>query len=457
MEWATKRKLQYFGIIALLIIIFVGLPLYFFVYQKPTCFDGIKNGSELGVDCGGACRLLCQNQITEPILRWDPRIFKVSEGNYSTLAYLDNPNVSGEVLHASYTFRLYDEKGVLITERKGQTFIPRGQQFAIYEGSYSIADRIPVRATFSFDPNLVWITNRTEEPTVKITSKALSRLDSTPRVEAQIANDSLSEINNIELTAIIFDGSGNAIGASRTLVEKLNAGDKKDVVFTWPTPFVTRAESCDVPVDVVILTDRSGSMASIGKDPPQPLTDVKNAAISFVSSLREHDQAGFISFANSASVDSVLTSDFNVLKKTIGDMSIATNGVQNTNIADAFTKAYSELFSARGNKDANKTIILLTDGIANVPEKIGDPKFAESEALRAANQLKDGKVSIFSIGLGKDLNTEFLKQIASSSSEFFLAPTTAQLNAIYKDIGTKICARRPASVEIIKRVYPKDI
>jgi len=61
---------------------------------------------------------------------------------------------------------------------------------------------------------------------------------------------------------------------------------------------------------------------------------------------------------------------------------------------------------------------------------------------------------MFTIGLGKDLNTEFLKQVASSSDEFYLAPTTKELTGIYEQIATKICKRRPAVIEIIPRVYP---
>jgi Mg-chelatase subunit ChlD len=458
-SWATRRKLQYFGIIALAFLLFVGLPFYIFIYQKPTCFDGFKNGSELGIDCGGACRLLCSKEVSEPVSRWDPRIFQVSPGIYTALAYFENPNVTGEVLSAPYTFRLYDKDGVLITDRKGVTFIPKGNTFAVFEGNIKTGERIPVRATFDFDNKLSWTKNLTQDPDISITNKALTKEDTTPRVEATVSNKSLDAVPNIELIAIIFDGSGNAIGASRTFLENLNKGESQNVVFTWPTPFVTKSDVCESPVDIALVLDRSGSMASLGDNPPQPLTDVKNAANTFVNLLTKNDQATVVSFATDASnpIDANLSSDFNQVKLAIGNISIHTeDGLQNTNIADGLLKAENELLGERGRQNAGKVIVMLTDGVANRPEKVGDTKYPENYAFSVAQDAKNNGIGIFTIGLGKDLHTDFLKQVASSSDEFFLAPTAKDLSGIYKQIATKLCKRKPAVIEIIPRIYPKN-
>ncbi len=457
--WATKRKLQYLGIIAGLFILFVAVPLYLFIYDKPTCFDGFENGDEVGVDCGGSCRLLCTAEIGQPIARWDPRIFKISPGIYSVLAYLENPNVTAEVLHAPYTFRLYDNKGLIITERKGETFIPKGQTFAVFEGNFSTGERIPTRAVFSFGPNLTWTKNLTTPPDLAVTNKALSREETSPRVDATITNKAVNVVSNIELTAIIFDGAGNAIGASRTLVEDINPQDSKALVFTWPLPFETKSEVCSAPVDTAIVIDRSGSMASLGKNPPQPLTDVKNAAVFFVNQLGPNDQGALISFANEATnpIDSLLTKNFESLKTAIGNLAIETAGTQNTNLADGIFQAKNELVSERHIEGAGKVMVVLTDGIATLPEKKGDPKYPETAALERANEAKAQDISIFTIGLGKDLNIEFLKLVASSSEEFYLAPTAKDLTGIYTQIATKICKKRPASIDIIPRIYPKSL
>lgn len=456
-DWATRRKLQYFWIIVGFIVLFFVIPFYIFIYQAPTCFDGLRNGGETGIDCGGSCRLLCSIEITEPISRWDPRVFRVAQGTYSAIAYLENPNVTAEVLYAPYVFKLYDKDNTLITERKGTTFIPKGATFAIFEGNFMTGERVPTRATFSFDGALTWTRNATKDPDLSVTNKALTGEETSPRVDALVKNESLDRISNVEFTAIILDGSGNAVGASRTFLEDIEKGETRPIVFTWPLPFETKAEVCESPVDVALVIDRSGSMNDLGTTPPQPLTDVKNAAVSFLNQLDKNDQGSIVSFATEASspIDMELTSDFSKLIKSVDTISILTTGVQNTNIGDGMLKAREELLSSRHRESVGKVMIVLTDGVATHPEKKGDPTYPEKFALSIADQSRLENIGIFAIGLGKDLNIPFLKSVASSSEEFYLAPTTKDLVSIYKQIATKICKKRPAVIEIIPRFYPK--
>ena len=454
--WATKRKLQYFGIIVAVIILFVVVPFYMFIYEAPTCFDNLKNGGEQGIDCGGSCRLLCTTQIAKPVSRWDPRVFEVTPGNYSVIAYLENPNVNGTVTIAPYTFKLYDKENTLVYERSGTTFIPKGETFAIFEGDIQTGERVPTRATFDFNGLLVWEREVTPLPDISVINKALSGEDSSPRVDATVKNDSRSRVSNLELVAIVYDGSGNAIGVSRTFIDNLEKGETKQIVFTWPRPFQTKGEVCEAPVDVVLVIDRSGSMDDLGATPPQPLTDVKQAAISFVNQLGEEDRVALATFANDATrpIDFELASDFGAVRKAIDAVSILGGEVQNTNIADGLLVAWEELLSARHRVDAGKVVVMLTDGVATRPLNSRDERYPENYALQIANQTKLEGIGLFSIGLGKEVNVNFLKSLASSSDEAYFAPTTKDLASIYKQIATKICKKKPAVIEVLHKIYP---
>lgn len=456
LAWDTKRKLQYFSMIVGFILVFVIIPFYFFIYTPPNCFDGVKNGKETGIDCGGDCRLVCPAEALSPILRWDPRIFEVSPGVFSLLSYIENPNVTAEVRLAPYTFKIYDRDGGLIAERKGETFIPRGKTFAVFDGNFSLEEKTPFRAVFEFGP-LIWTRVTDPDPDIEVTNKALMNEETLPRVEATIENREQDRIYNIDLTAIIFDGAGNAIASSRTFVEELNRGERANVFFTWPRPFKTTSKVCESPVDVALVMDRSGSMLFGGNNPPQPLTDVKNSAITFVNQLGQNDQGSLISFATSASnpIDSNLSNDFVSLKQAISNIQVFSSGIQNTNIAAGVSMAKEELVSPRSRVNADKIMVVLTDGVATHPQKSGDPLFPETSAISFAKEAKDLGIRIFTIGLGNDLNIEFLKNLASSPEDSFLAPTTRELNRIYTNIATEICQERPAVIEIIPRVYPR--
>lgn len=459
MDWATKRQLQYLGILFLAVILFIVVPFFVFIYKSPTCFDGVKNGEETGVDCGGSCRLLCTAEISKPIARWDPRVFRVATSTYSVLAFMENPNVAAEVYNAPYSFKLYDAQGVLITERTGTTYIPKGGNFAVFESNVSVGTRIPIRATFEFTKDLTWIRNTNTSPNIEITDETLLSQDKAPRVEAKIKNSSLDRVANIDVTAIVSDGAGNAIGASRTYLEALNPGESQRLTFTWPAPFAVKAEVCESPVDVVLSLDRSGSMSALGENPPQPLTDVKNAGIFFLSQLEANDLASVVSFATEAATSSetFLTSNFAELEKAINSISILKGSVQQTNITDALTVSYAELLSTRHRPLVQGVVVLLTDGVATLPQKKDDPKYPESSALAIGDTVKAGGIRIFTIGLGKEVNTEFLQNLASSKEDYYFAPTTAELRTIYSTIATKICTKKPASIQIIPRIYPYRI
>ena len=88
-------------------------------YDKPTCFDGKQNQDESGVDCGGVCEKVCSFQAVKPNIIWS-RSFKVSEGIYNAIAYIENPNIRAEAFAVPYVFKIFDERNILISEKKAR-------------------------------------------------------------------------------------------------------------------------------------------------------------------------------------------------------------------------------------------------------------------------------------------------------------------------------------------------
>ncbi len=457
-SWSAKRKLVYAIMFFSFVIIVVGLPTFFIWYQKPTCFDGKKNGDEVGVDCGGSCRLLCSFEAVEPDILWS-RSFKVSNGLYSATAYIQNHNFTSEAVNVPYVFKIYDKTNSLIAERTGQAYIPKNKIFAIFEPTIQVGEKVPYRTTFEFTKNPVWVKDDSVPPDLVVREKSLSREDALPRIDASIQNNSLIPFSNIEVVALVYDGKDNAIGASRTYLDYLAKDQSADVVFTWPAPFDTQTNICKTPADVMMVIDRSGSMASDGQDPPQPLTDVKNAAVLFVNQLGESDKVGLVSYADTPSepIDSELTSDFKKVKDSILSIKIGTDGLQQTNIGDGLKKALSELGSERHDNVARRIIIMLTDGVPTRPLKSGDDKYPETYALKISDEAKTAGVQLYTIGLGSNVNQDYLKGLASTPDYYFPVASSKNLGSIYKQIATSICKDTPTSIEIIPIVQKNFI
>lgn len=457
-SWAAKRKLQYLSIVAVALLLLVVLPLFAIFYKKPTCADGKKNGDETGIDCGGSCIRLCDFEALSPIVVWS-RVFRVTDDMYSAVAYVENPNITSEARNVPYAFKIYDQDNILITERKGEAYIPRSKRFAIFEGKIPVTDRKPRSAKFEFTASPVWVKSLEPTPQIVVKSRALSREEVSPRIEAELSNNTLDAYSNIEVTAIVYDGNNNAVGASRTYVESIKKESSKDVVFTWPLPFEAKLDVCEIPADVMLVLDRSGSMRSDQADPPQPLTDAKNAAKTFIAELKGDDEVGLVSFATEPSepVDAAMTNNHKAVEARVDAVQILDSGTQYTNLGGGILSAFNQFATKSRAAGEKRVIVALTDGIATKPEKKDDPNYPSTYASEAASKTKEGGIELYMIGLGNEVNASFLQTIASTPEHYYAAANSKQLAGIYKDIATKICKKRPAVIEIITRVLPQDV
>jgi len=449
-SWSFKRQLLY---LALPLVLTLGIFAYIFftyLYVTPSCTDGLKNGDEKGMDCGGSCQMLCKGEALSPIVRWSES-FLVAGSVWNAGAYVENPNISSEAVRVPYVFSLYDDKNQLITSVNGETFVPAGKKFLVFYPSIDTKGKQVKRTEFEFLPNVSWIVVSKSDPDLMVTHGPIQRETTSPLLSGTIENRDVIPSGRVELSAIIYDGRQNAIGISRTYVDSLSPRQKQVFGFTWPDKFKQTQVSCEVSSDVMLVLDRSGSMASISRTPPEPLSTVKNTAISFVSSLVLGDQAGVVSFANEASnpIDQSLSILFTEVQSSIESISIATTSAQNTNIGDGLYKAIDELLSFRAQADSKKVIILLTDGDPTDPKMPGQNNYPALFAEQAAQDAKDKGISIFTIGLGTLVNNDLLTRLASAPSQYFKAPTTAELSNIYQRISKSICTLRPNIIEII--------
>ena len=231
-SWATRRRAIILGAIVLILSSVAYAIFWNFWYRTPTCSDGHRNGDETGVDCGGSCSLVCNDSVIKPIVSLDPRLFEVLPGLWSVLVYVENPNTSADATYVPYSFTIYDKNNLVLEKREGATILPKNKTVGIFEGSIAIKDEVkPRRAAFELGDNIIWKKNETSAPDITVSNSSLLRLDSEPRVEANIKNNSAEEIKNIELIIAIFDGSDNVIATSRTFVEDLKKNKNTNILF----------------------------------------------------------------------------------------------------------------------------------------------------------------------------------------------------------------------------------
>ena len=125
-----------------------------------------------------------------------------------------------------------------------------------------------------------------------------------------------------------------------------------------------------------------------------------------------------------------------------------------TNMGAALVNAAQVLNAdAQNRAEAEKVVVLLTDGIANEPEDPG----GEPYALTQAERVKGLGYKVYTIGLGEGVNANFLQELATApriadEKFFYRAGSSKDLVGVYEQIAESICERGAAVIDVIPRV-----
>jgi len=233
--WGARRQLLYF--LAVASIPAMALLIYFISTRpEPTCFDGIKNQDELDIDCAGICSAVCSVEVADMITIWS-RPFRIRDGVYGAAAFVENPNIFG-IRELEYSFRLEDENGILVTHRTGTTFVNPDERFVIVEPNISTGNRIPTRALIELKGQSEWVRfeDPADKPVIAVRDKQLE-LDRSPRAQALLENRSLRNMENVTVSAVVFDRENNVVAASVSFLDVLRRDVPRTVFFTWLESF----------------------------------------------------------------------------------------------------------------------------------------------------------------------------------------------------------------------------
>jgi Mg-chelatase subunit ChlD len=194
----------------------------------------------------------------------------------------------------------------------------------------------------------------------------------------------------------------------------------------------------DGRLDIVLAVDQSGSMTG------SPLATAQAAAVAFLGQIDPAGaQVAVVGFSTTATMLQSLTGDLRSVVRAIGRL---TPGGQ-TNYTDALDQALGELAGPRARPGVPRTLVMLTDG------KPTD----RTTVLRSAADLKAAGVTIYTIGLGSNLDGDLLRQVASAPDLYFEAPGEAELGNVYTTIARRIAATRLLRTGEVTDFVPSDM
>jgi hypothetical protein len=239
MQWALRRQFL-FALGVLVLFGALGTFVYFsYIYKAPTCFDGVQNQGEEGIDCDGSCALLCKAPNVSVV--W-ARPVQAASGVYHAVALIRNPDTTSA---GSFTYEisLFDAENILVARRPGTFAIAPGEVAPLFEANIVTGERIPSRVFVDIAPGQFVRTERASQ-LVRILNWDLD--EATSRLTATVQNNSNAPVSGATVTALLFNTDDILVNASQTLSGPLEPNERKTITFTWQEPFSETISRVDI-------------------------------------------------------------------------------------------------------------------------------------------------------------------------------------------------------------------
>ena len=209
----------------------------------------------------------------------------------------------------------------------------------------------------------------------------------------------------------------NANGVIEVEAEDISSGKKlpkrkKEGEVDWDSLI----SPAPVPMDIALLIDCSGSMSG------NEIRNARDAAIRFLDDIDPSFRIGLISFGDpSAHVRVGLTHDRDELRHAVKQLD-AHGG---TPMSAALAMARDKVLPDQRNVNV---IVVLTDGSPNNTEATS----------HQADLAKQQDIRVIAVGVGRGVNSEYLKKIASTPEDYYFVDESIQLESVFAGIASRL-------------------
>lgn len=235
-NWAQRRMLYVFIIFS---IIFLILGFYFYKkYQNskivaPSCSDSIMNQNEGGIDCEGACIKICREHMTEIKVLFTKAV-QTNTNTYDLVSMIENSNRGKSPGLVNYIFKVYNKSGSLVATSTGRIYIDDAIKIPIIAPNISLPEQYnDLTTTLELDSYDMY----PSVPYVESVKVAGYSFDNTKtKLIVDLINSTLENSNDIQVKALIANGSGDIMAVGQTSVSSVYSKEKKQAIITWPSP-----------------------------------------------------------------------------------------------------------------------------------------------------------------------------------------------------------------------------
>lgn len=244
------KQLIYFSIF----ILFFSFPLIFFFWVKKitgTCYDGIQNQGEKGVDCGGPCPPC---ELKEKIVIQSLNYLINSDKTLDIVAKIENKEEALGLKNLRYQFLIYDLDNVLKDIINGETLLLPGELRYIVKLGYPIKDFTLGKVEFKIlEPKSTdWIQISTSS--IKISSYNEKVIFDNNKLKATLSlyNNSSVYYPKLEVIVFVYNQNQKLVTIGRTEVS-LKPYESKDLIVSLGGGILSSEENLNLLKTEVIF------------------------------------------------------------------------------------------------------------------------------------------------------------------------------------------------------------
>lgn len=229
-----------------------------------SCTDGIQNGAETGVDCGGTCGSCELRTLGLPVTLRKVYFLGQNGNTIDTGVQIKNPNPNWGVESFSYRVDFKDAAGRIIPgSLYGSSFLMPGQTRWIMElgkflpGTIADFNMTIATSTIMWEKLQPYVTESEFIVQNPILKKLVAPATGYAEITGTITNRSHFDARNLEIQGVVYDKNKSAIGIGNTIVTLLHQGETRDFRIFWARPFKGDDKSFDVFVNVNLMQDQN--------------------------------------------------------------------------------------------------------------------------------------------------------------------------------------------------------
>jgi hypothetical protein len=260
MDYRIRKQVSILLVVGVFLAL-LGTGIYYaFLKPAATCFDEIRNQDEEEIDCGGSVCISCEIKTLKQIeVSWAQAI-PLAPGLYDLAAKIRNPNPNFGTSYVNYEFELKNQSGQVIGKKSGTTFIlPNSAKYIIENNIENQSQIASVDLVIDTGDILTWEKLKDyQAPELYIKDKKFEIAGQGSyfaEASGVVKNGTNFGFDSVNVNIVLFDSSSKAIGAAKSEINTLTAGEDRYFSVRWFFPIGPEVNSFDVKAETNLFSD----------------------------------------------------------------------------------------------------------------------------------------------------------------------------------------------------------